>query len=285
MDKYGYIGRKLKQPKLAETPAIIIVNFGTTSRSEAVLELFTNELAERYAQYRIFHAFTSAVIRCHTGNPSLHEALARAEAENFRRVVVLPLQIFPGTEYQQIRETCQFFPGLRVFLGETLMHRWNFVDEVIEVISEDFLGPDEGVNLLALHGTPLVADPANIAYLGLADLLYNRFGNVFLAALDGIPDFDGICRRLLHHREAGKPVKVRLIPLLYFAGVHAEEDMLGEEKESWRNRLLAGGCHEVECPTVTLKGGEYLKGLGCSARLRQFFFARLDRALKLAQYY
>ncbi|MCK9175366.1 MAG: sirohydrochlorin cobaltochelatase [Desulforhopalus sp.] len=285
MNRHGYIGRKVHTPELKEKPAIIIVSFGTSSRSEAVLDLFTTALEQRWPEHRIFHAFTSAVIRRKSGNPSLHEALAHAEAENFRRVVIQPLQIFPGTEYQQIVETCEFFPGLRSFLGETLMHRWNYIEEVLKVLEQEFLPPSVGLNLLALHGTPLAADPANIVYLGLERLIHRRYSNVCTASLEGTPDFTGLRNELVRDNAAGKFNELRIIPLLYFAGQHAEDDLMGEGETSWKSQLTAIGFDDVTCLTTTLAGSDYYKGLGYYPEIIEFFLQRLARAMGLAERY
>jgi sirohydrochlorin cobaltochelatase len=55
------------------------------------------------------------------------------------------------------------------------------------VLEEDFLAPETGTNLLALHGTPLAADPVNIVYLGLERLVADLYPNVLAASIEGVP--------------------------------------------------------------------------------------------------
>lgn len=62
------------------------------------------------------------------------------EADGYRKVAVQPLHIFAGTKYQQLTETCNFFPGLRVFIGETLFHRWGFVTSIIQAVATEAQG-------------------------------------------------------------------------------------------------------------------------------------------------
>ncbi len=284
MNPSGYISRKVRQPKLHKKSAIVILSFGTTTRGAAALELFEEKVAGEYPEHHIFWAYTSAIIRKKTGKPSLHEALAQAEAENFRKVIVQPLHVFPGTEYQQIEETCQFFPGMRVLLGETLMHRWRYIEETMKIVEQEFLPAKEGLNLLVLHGTPLAADPVNIVYLGLDRFLTDHYENVRIATIEGILGFPGIKKALQRQQGAKRWPRIRLIPLLFLAGIHAEEDLMGEE-ESWTSDLREIGFTNIECLTITQNGEKYFKGLGYYPEIVELYLQRLKRIMHLSEFY
>jgi len=279
MDQHGYIGRKMRLPKLQEQPAVVIAVFGSSSRAEAALECFRTQISSEFAGVEPYWAYTSEIIRKKKGLPSLQETLAQVEAAGYRKVVVQPLHIFPGTEYQHLAETCAFFPGLRVFLGESLLHRWDFVRETLAVLEQDFLAPEQGLNLLALHGTPLAADPVNIVYLGLERLVADLYPNVLAAAIEGVPDHEAMLARIKRQQLAQQYRRVRIIPLMYFAGMHAEEDLMGEQG-SWREALTEMG-FAVECPMV----GDLFKGVAHYPEIISFFLERLRRALTLADYY
>lgn len=283
MDQHGYIGRKLRQPPLHEKPAVVIAAFGSTARAKAALELFTSRLATELPDHEHFFAYTSEIIRRKAGLPSLQETLAKVEAAGYRRVVVQPLHVFPGTEYQQLAETCTFFPGLRVFLSETLCHRWDFVKECLEVVEQDFLSPEQGLNLLALHGTPLAADPGNIVCLGVERMVADRYANVLAASIEGIPDWEAVLAKIDRLKLVEHFPRLRIIPLVYFAGKHAEEDLMGDQ-ESWRASLTELG-FAVECSMIRHGDGERFKGLAYYPEVISSFMARLQRALTLANYY
>jgi sirohydrochlorin cobaltochelatase len=283
MHQHGYIGRKMRQPTLKEKPAIIIAAFGTSSRAKAPLEIFENALIKQFSEYEIFWAYSSEIIRRKMGLPSLQETLARVEASGFRRAVVQPLHIFPGTEYQQMAETCEYFPGLRVFLSETLLHRWEFIKETLAVVEKEFLPPEEGFNLLALHGTPLAYDPANIVYLGLERMVADRYSNVVAATLEGIPDHDAVLAGMRRRNLGDHYKKIKIIPMMFLAGLHAEEDLMGEE-ESWCSSLKDMG-FSVDCPMVRYNDAEYFKGLAYYPEVISAFLERLGRTLALARYY
>lgn len=283
MHRHGYIGRKMRLPKLKKKPAIVIAAFGSSTRAAGILELFRTRLEAEFPGEEPFWAYTSEIIRKRKGLPSLQETLAQVEAQGFRRAVVQPLHVFPGTEYQQLAETCEYFPGLRVFLGETLLHRWHFVRETLAVLQAEFLAPEDGLNLLALHGTPLAADPANTVYLGVEQLLRDLYPNVAAAAIEGVPDREAVFARLKRERETRGYRRVRIIPLMYFAGMHAEEDLMGET-ESWLSEL-AGLGFTVDCLRSGPGNGASFKGLGHYPEINGFFLNRLRRALTLAEHY
>jgi sirohydrochlorin cobaltochelatase len=283
MHPHGYIGRKMRLPELKRDPAIVIAAFGSTSRAKAALERFMETLSQQHPEEQVYWAYTSEIIRKKLGLPSLQETLARVEADGYRKAVVQPLHIFPGTEYQQLAETSAYFPGLRVFLGETLLHRWDFVKEILAALEPEFLPAEEGCNLLALHGTPLAADPVNIVYLGLERLVADHYPNVLAAAIEGVPDHEAVFSRIERDKLAAKYKRIRIIPMMYFAGLHAEEDLMGAE-DSWRSALEALG-FAVECPTVHTEGRANYQGLADYPAVIRAFMGRLERSLTLAKHY
>jgi len=281
--QHGYIGRKMRLPELKEKPAIIVAVFGSSTRAKAAINIFKEKLGHEFPEHETFWAYTSEIIRRKTGLPGLQETLAKVEATGFRKAVVQPLHVFPGTEYQQMAETCEYFPGLRVFLSETLLHRWDFIKETLYVLETEFLTPDDGLNLLALHGTPLAADPVNTVYLGMEGMVRDLYPNVLVASVEGVPDSDAVLARIKRQNLAARYKKVKIIPVMYLAGLHAEEDLMGDEN-SWQMALQNMG-FRVHCPMVTYDGKEYFKGLAYYPELIDFFMQRLKRCLMICSYY
>jgi len=283
MNQQGYIGRKMRRPKLHEKPAIIIITFGSSSRAKAALEPFAEMINKEYRDYAVFWAYSSDIIRKKEYNQSLHETLAQVEALGYRKAIVQPLHIFPGTEYRQIAETCEYFPGLRVFLSETLMHRWNFIEKTLEVVASEFLKEDEGLNILALHGTPLAADPVNGIYLGIEKILSDLYPNVLVASVEGIPHYGAVLNRITRDALNTKYKKVKIIPMMFIAGIHVEDDLMGD-KDSWRCDLEKLG-FGVECPTVQYQNNQFFKGLAFYPEITELIQRRLIRSLDIARYY
>ncbi|MBF0345491.1 MAG: sirohydrochlorin cobaltochelatase [Nitrospirae bacterium] len=277
--------RKFKKRGLKEAPAVIIAAFGTNTNGRVVYELFDSVLKTHFESVKVLWAYTSEIIREKTGNPGVLQALAMLEEEGYRRAVVQPLQIFPGTEYQELMETCLSFPGVRVVAGETLLHRWHFVDEVFSAISNDFLSQKEGINLVVAHGTPLCADPANIVYIGLDNYLQNHYNNVFLSTVDGIPDRISALTRIKTRLEQTKKTKhrVRLLPFMYVAGLHVEKDLLGTQ-DSFKTDLESLGL-AVDCPIVSYGENSFVKGLGFYKEVQACFVKRIERSLDIMRFY
>ena len=283
MNRHGYIGRKIQLPQLQKKPAIIIAAFGSSSRAKIALNFFQKQVERKYSDHDVFWSYTSEIIRKKLGLPSIQQTLADVEAAGYRKAVVQPLHIFPGTEYQQLLETCEYFPGLRVIVGETLLHRWKYILNVLQILEKEFLTPDKGLNILALHGTPLIADPVNAAYLGLEKLVIDRYPNVIAASIEGIPDSFSVLNRVQRLRLAEQYRTVRIIPMMYTAGLHAKEDLMGEEN-SWRSSLETMG-FTVECPMVNHANHSWFKGLAWYPNIIGCFIARLERAITLSHHY
>ena len=283
MHQNGYIGRKMRLPELKKNPALVIVIFGSSSRGKIALQLFEKKLEEKFPEHDVFWAYTSEIIRKKYHLPSPQETLAQVETAGYRKAVVQSLHIFPGTEYQQLCETCTFFPGLRIIVGETLCHRWDFIREILDVVSKEFLSEEQGLNLLALHGTPLAADPVNIVYLGLEHLVSARYENVIAASIEGIPDHAAMLMKLERHNSSQKYKQIKIIPMMFLAGMHVEDDLMGKQN-SWRTILEKQG-HIVECPIVSYDEQNYYKGLAFYQECLDFFTMRIERAMSLMAHY
>lgn len=244
-----------------------------------VLEGLQQRLTAEYGKDTIHWAYTSEILRRRTGDPGLGETLQRLVMEGWTRAAIIPLQVFPGVEYRKICAKVDRCRGLEVAVGETLMHRWHQVKDVLAAVEKDFLGPEEGINLLVLHGTRKTDDPANIPCLGLAELVRQRYDNVVVATLEGIPDYEAVFDELARWDMTARFSRIRLLPLLYVAGMHVEDDLMGEEN-SWKTKLERLG-FRVECPTVTFNGENVYKTLACCPRVEELLLQRVERTLNL----
>ncbi len=273
--------KKLRKRRLKDNPAIIIAAFGTGTRGSVVYRMFDRLVKEEFKGLDVRWAYTSEIIREKTGHPGVTETLASLDAEGYRRIVVQPLHVFPGTEYKILSQVCEGFPGLRAIVGETLLHRWRFVDEVLDIVSADFLSPQEGFNIVAAHGTPLAAEPVNILCLGLDTLLSYRYDNVFFSTIEGVPGRQSAFRKV--HRKRRDRQKVRIIPFMYAAGLHVEEDLIGEDN-SYRTALEDAGI-EVDWVPAEYEGVSLPKSLGFYDEIRHCFLERLRRSMELMRLY
>lgn len=263
-------------------PAIVIAAFGSTRSGRAVFKSLHKQLARKYGEKRIHWAYTSKIIRRKSGGAGLLETLAAIESAGYTQALVLPLQLFPGGGYQRIQERVQerlrCFPGVRIVTGETLMHRWAYVKDVLAVVEQDFLRPDEGLNLIVLHGASVTSDPANGICLGMAALVRDRYANVVAASLEGVPDHEAVLQKMTRRGMADTYRRIRLVPLLYTAGMHVEDDLMGQGN-SWKTQLQAMG-FEVDCLTTDYEGETFYKSLASYREIETLWLKRVEQGLQ-----
>lgn len=286
---------QIRHQKLKEKPAIVLCAFGTSTKAQVTFDFFEKRVREELPDYDIRWAFTSEVIREKMNRIftkkglnkrlySLHEVLATLYAEGYRKVVVQPLHIFPGLEYKNVVEICERFPDLRIVVGEPLLFRWEYVKEVLEVVSKEFLPPEEGINILVAHGTGVTINGANITYLGLDWLVRKHYSNVLVGTVEGVPDAEVTLKEALKYPAK----KVRFVPFMFVAGDHIMNDIMGKDLEdgekSWREIVEEGG-KEVDCVTAEVNGKLYYKGLGLYPEIDEFFVKQIKRALDILDQY
>jgi len=274
---------------LKDKPAILIAAFGTSTKAQVTYDEFEKQLKATLPNYEIRWAFTSEVIRervnakrAKVGNPdkllSVQQALADIEAQGYTKVVVEPLQIFPGEEYEETLRQAKNFPGLKVEFGETLLHRWEYVHEVIKILSKDFLPPGEGSNVLVAHGSPQTAVGSNSTYLGIDRYLSKKYPNVFIGCVEGILTRE----EALNAAKAHPAQKVRFVPFMFVGGDHVMNDIMGDDNDSgepsWKGELSQAG-KSVDIPTVTLNGEILYRGLGLIPEINKIYIREIERAL------
>ena len=274
---------------LKDKPAILVAAFGTSTKAQTTYDAFERQLKMALPGYEVRWAFTSEVIRervnarrAKEGVPqrllSLQQALADLEAEGYTQVAVEPLQIFPGEEYEEVVRLATGFPGLRIELGEPLLHRWETVRQVVGILSRDFLPPAEGCNVVVAHGSPQTAVGSNSTYLGLDRYLSRRFPNAFLGCVEGIITREDALETAKAH--GGK--RVRFIPLMFVAGDHVMSDIMGEDggsgEPSWKAELTEAG-KTVDIPMVQVDGKEQYRSLGLIPEINEVFIREIQKAL------
>lgn len=270
-------------------PALVLTAFGTSTKAEASYAVFDAKVREAFPGHDVRWAFTSEVIREKMnaryekeGNPkrlkSLPQVLSDLRVEGVTLVAVQPLHIFPGEEFQQVmqeaRQAAQAGPTLRIEVGETLLHRWERMGEVLDALAPDALAPAEGHTLFVAHGTPTTDSGANVAVLGLERLIRQKFPNAGLGCVDGIIPTGEVLDAA--RRAPGK--RVRIVPLMFVSGDHVMNDLLGET-QSWRSELEAAG-KTVDAPRVGAEGAAAYKGLSDVPKVDELFMGEIRRTLK-----
>lgn len=240
--------------------AVLVVSFGTSYNDsrEKTIGAVENKIAEAFPDYDQKRAFTSQIIidkiasRDGEEIDNVTEAMQKLVDEGYGTVIVQPTHVMNGEEYDEMMElTAPFEDKFAVIkYGKPLLTSTDDYEEVINaIVAETPQIQDKTTAVVFMgHGTEHFA---NATYAAL-DYRFKAMGydNVFVGTVEGYPDIDKIKSDLATFN----PNKVVLVPLMIVAGDHANNDMAGDEEDSWKTQLKKEG-YEVEC---VIKGlGEY----------------------------
>ncbi|MFT8340864.1 MAG: sirohydrochlorin cobaltochelatase [Clostridium beijerinckii] len=229
--------------------AILVVSFGT-SHLDALknsIEKIENKIKEEFKDYEVFRAFTAHfIIKKLKAKENLdiltpEEALEDLKSRGFEEVIVQPLHIIPGEEFDYIKGVVEQrkndFKDLKLGRPIFFYQGMNGLPEdyslFIESIKDVFEG-EESVILFG-HGTE---HPSNAVYGMLQTVLVDEdYENVFVATVEGYPTVENVVRKL---KKKGIN-KTKLVPLLLVAGDHVKNDMASDEDHSLKTRLQKEG--------------------------------------------
>ncbi len=278
---------------MKEEPAIVIVTFGTTTNAQATFDFFDKqlrkELPNKYQRLKIEWAFTSEIVRerankkfreagSKTRYRSLSQVLSNLQDEGYSKIALQSLHIFPGQEYNEMTKVISSFihMGMRIVYGGALFHSWEQMFEVIDILEKEFLSSKEGCNVLVAHGTPLSFVASNITYLGLDRYLNMKYSNVFVGSVDGVLTAD----QVLSQAKACSGKRVRFVPMMYVAGDHIMNDIMGNDPKepSWSMEMKKAG-FKVEAVYEKYKGKRLFKGLGFYKRVNTILIDHLVESL------
>jgi len=181
---------------------------------------------------------------------NLLAALAELHDLGCESVAVQSLQIVPGGEFHQVAAQVQAMQGRgkqafsRLVMGLPLLSDLRDCQRVSSVLPALCSGPssrrdpEKEAMLLVGHGT---GHPADALYSLMAQVLKIEHKNVFLGTIEG---FFGLAK-LLPELKGCKARVVRLSPFLLLAGGHAENDIFGQNPESWKCTLERQGFEVV----------------------------------------
>ena len=254
--------------------ALLVVSFGTSyaDTREKTIDATENAIAKAYPEYAVKRAFTSQTIidilaeRDEIEISNVTQAMENLVAEGYGDVVVQPLHVMNGEEYDSMIEEIQpyeeSFASLQI--GKPLLSSYEDYVAVAEVLAGEMPALTEKDALVFMgHGT---AHFANSAYACM-DYVFKDEGylNVYVGTVEGFPTFDTIVKNL----SETDAEKVYLMPLMVVAGDHAQNDMAGDDADSWKSMLKAKG-YEVE---------PVLKGLGEMKGIQEIYIAHIADAM------
>ena len=238
---------------------IIIVSFGTSEilGLKQNIENINNKIKKEFKEeYEVLNAFTSKfIIKKLKEVSNIHvlnftEALDKFYGQGIRELIVLPLYIMPGGQYEGVKEVLEGYKERfnSIKIARPLLSGEKEDFKNIIVAMKDYLPKDKNIVLVG-HGTK---DKYHEFYKVLEDNFYEMgIKNIHVGTLEGYPTSYDLVKDLKE-----KNIKdIFIAPFLIVCGSHVNKDINGEEnKNSWKNVFKDAGFNV----TVSLKSlGEY----------------------------
>ena len=229
--------------------AILVVSFGT-SHLEALknsIEKVENRIKDEFNDYEVFRAFTSHIIikKLREKNDlnilTPEKALEELKDKGFEEVIIQPLHIIPGEEFDYIKGVVENKKddfkvvklGRPIFFYQGMNGLPEDYSLFIESIKDILIG-EESVVLFG-HGTE---HPSNSVYGMLQTVLIDEgYDNVFVATVEGYPTANTALDKI----QSKGIKKTKLVPLLVVAGDHVKNDMASDEQDSLKSILQREG--------------------------------------------
>ena len=242
----------------AQKPVLLVVSFGTSYNDSREITIGAIEKALETANpdYEVRRAFTSQIIidklkkRDNIEIDNVTEAMERLVADGVKEVVVQPTHVMSGFEYddvaEEVKKYADKFDSLKI--GKTLLTTDEDYDALIEALKAETAEYNkEGTAIVYMgHGTE---HNANDTYRKLQEKAKAAgLDNYFIGTVEAEPSLEDV----IEMAKTYGAKKVVLLPLMIVAGDHANNDMAGDEDDSWKTAFEKAG-FEVEC---------VLKGLG-----------------------
>lgn len=272
------VQKEIENTKVERDPnkkAILVVSFGTSyaDTRKLTIEACETRIAKAFPEYDVRRAFTSQIIIDKLKNrdnimvDNTTDALLKLRNEGYSEVYIQPLHIINGAEYDDVVAEAGVFEEEfdKIVLGRPLLTSIDDYRKVVEALVEQIpeRGEKEAVVFMG-HGTH---HDANAAYACLNYVFEDEgVNNVYIGTVEGFPELDTVIKKL----EKNNIDKVTLYPLMLVAGDHAQNDMAGDEEDSWK-MILKGKGYEVE--TV-------LRGLGEFPKIQEIYIEHLKAAME-----
>ena len=276
---------------------ILVVSFGTSYNGSRVADIkgIEDAIAAAFPDWSVRRAFTAQIIINHVQArdgefiDNVDQALERAVANGVKQLIIQPTHLMHGAEYDELMESVDAYADKfeAVAVAEPLLGE---VGSDAAVINEDKAAVAEAIVGAALAETDYATmeDAANggtaFVFMGhgtshTAKVTYSQmqtqmntlgYNNVFIGTVEGEPE-ETACENVIEAVSAAGYKHIVLRPLMVVAGDHANNDMAGDEEDSWKSMFLASGAFDsVDCQ---------IAGLGSIEAVQSLYIAHTQAAM------
>ena len=276
---------------------ILVVSFGTSfndSRAEDIGGV-EKALQAAYPDWSVRKAFTAQIIINHVQArddekiDNMDQALERAVDNGVKNLVVQPTHLMHGAEYDELTEAVENykdkFESVKIaepLLGEVGADETAINEDkaaVAEAITAEAVktagfdsldaAKEEGTAFVFMgHGT---SHTAKISYSQMQTQMEQLgYENVFIGTVEGEPE-DTACEAVIEKLKNAGYKKVILRPLMVVAGDHANNDMAGDDDDSWKSQFEASGVFDSIDTQIA--------GLGEIDAIQQLYVAHTQAAI------
>lgn len=264
----------LNQDEIGEKE-LLVASFGTSFNDSRRLTIGAIETAlkEKFTDFSVRRGFTSQIIIDHVlkrDNVSIDnvgEALDRAEKNGVKTLVVQPTHLMDGFEYNDLVEEISGRADAfeKVAIGKPLLTTDDDFSRVATALCEATKEYDDGETAIIFMGHGTEAE-SNQVYAKMQETITNLgYTNYFIGTVEAAPSLDDVMSAI----SGGNYKKVVLEPMMVVAGDHANNDMAGDEEDSWKTILTNEG-YEVTC---------ILRGLGEIPAIRDIYVEHAQAAI------
>ena len=254
---------------------LLVLSFGTSFNDSRRLTIGAIEqsLEDAFPNYSVRRGFTANIIIDHVERrdgihiDDINEALDRAVKNGVKNLVVQPTHLMNGIEYDELSGKVASYSDAfdKVVIGEPLLTSDDDFKRVENAIVDWTKEYDDGKTAICFmgHGTE---HASNSVYAKMQDLLTaDGHTNYFVGTVEATPSVEDVLEKV----KAGGYEKVVLEPLMVVAGDHANNDMAGDDEDSWKSVFEAEG-FEVQC---------ILRGLGENEEIRKIYVEHAQKAI------
>ena len=276
---------------------ILVVSFGTSFNDSRATDIGGIEKAIQAANpdWSVRRAFTAQIIINHVQArdgekiDNVDQALQRAVDNGVKNLVVQPTHLMHGAEYDELTAAVEEYKDKfeSVKIAEPLLGE---VGADATVINADKAAVAEAITAEAVkdagfdsldavkedgtafvfmgHGT---SHTAKVSYSQMQTQMEQLgYDNVFIGTVEGEPE-ETSCEAVIEKLKEAGYKKVILRPLMVVAGDHANNDMAGDDDDSWKSQFEASGAFDSIDTQIA--------GLGEIQAIQQLYVAHTQAAI------